>query len=171
MPTAASRSDVLGHVITEWGRSVALADPSRLEAWEDLGLTMSQLRVLVILQRDPGVTAGRLADRLGVRPSTVTGIVDRIVKQDLVERQPDPDDRRVVRNTLTDQGQAVVTEISRKGRAFITRVLDSLTDEELQRLLESLTILTSRAESMGLLLPPLPEAVDPPAPASLPSRA
>ena len=41
-----------------YGRAVGLGDPSRLQVWEDLGLTLSQLRVLHILNAEPGMTAG-----------------------------------------------------------------------------------------------------------------
>ncbi len=150
---AAEREHLVDSVLREYSRSVALSDPSRLEIWEDLGLTMSQLRVLLYLNRDPGMTAGRLAERLGVRPSTVTGIVDRLVRHDLVCRRPDSDDRRVVRNLLTPRGSEVMSDISRAGRSFLTNILDRLGDDQLTLVLESLTALTDTAETMGLLPP------------------
>ena len=64
-------------------------------------VTRSQLRVLNILDHDPGMTAGVLAERLAVQPSTVTGLIDRLVKLELVERQGDVDDRRRVRTFLS----------------------------------------------------------------------
>ena len=144
-----SRAALLDATITGWARAVALADPSRLEVWEDLGLTMSQLRVLSILNRNPGMTAGHLAERLGVRPSTVTGIVDRLERQDLVARQADAGDRRV----LTDHGLAVATDISRRGREFLGRILNDLEDDDLDQVHRAFAILTSHAEAMGLLAP------------------
>ena len=99
------RAELLEQVFTEYSDAAVLADPARLAAWEERGLTMSQLRVLIILNGDPGMTAGNLAERLSVRPSTVTEMVDRLVKQELVERRADPDDRRVVRNFLSATGE------------------------------------------------------------------
>jgi DNA-binding MarR family transcriptional regulator len=147
----AEREQVVEDVLREYSRAVVLSDPSRLEVWEELGLTMSQLRVLHHLNRQPGMTAGTLAERLGVRPSTVTGIVDRLVRHDLVERLADPDDRRVVRNILTPRGGEVVTDISRAGRMFVTNILDRLPDDALLDLQRVLAGLNDEAVEMGLL--------------------
>lgn len=145
-----NRGELEDFCLTEYSYATTLADPARLAVWEDLGLTMSQLRVLHILNADPGMTAGNLADRLGVRPSTVTGIVDRLVKQDLVERQADPDDRRVVRNFLTERGSEVVNDLARAGREFILSILARLNEPDLLHLLEGLGRLNLKAQKMGL---------------------
>src|SRR5690606_32308212 len=71
-------------------------------------LTMQQLKTLVILGRSESVTGHELAKHLGVRLGTVTGIVDRLVSQDLVDRREDPQDRRVRRISLTHQGLDLV---------------------------------------------------------------
>jgi DNA-binding MarR family transcriptional regulator len=147
----AERERVVEDVLREYSQAVVLTDPSRLEVWEEMGLTMSQLRVLHHLNRQPGMTAGTLAERLGVRPSTVTGIVDRLVRHGLVERQADLQDRRVVRNNLTTRGAEVVTDISRAGRMFVTNILDRLADESLVELQRVLGGLNEEAVEMGLL--------------------
>lgn len=141
-----------------YARAVGLSDPSRLQVWEDLGLTLSQLRVLHILNADPGMTAGTLAERLGVRPSTVTGIVDRLVKQALVAREADPDDRRVVRNCLTPRGVEATNDLSRASREFLTTILERLADDDFLRLREGLAAFVSQAHAMGLTTP-LPQPV------------
>ena len=53
------------------------------------------------------LSMGELADRLFCDASNVTGIVDRLEARGLVERQPDPDDRRVRRLVLTAEGWAL----------------------------------------------------------------
>ena len=145
-----SRAELLEFVLTEYSHAAVLADPARLEGWEDLGLTMSQLRVLHILNADSGMTAGNLAERLGVRPSTVTGIVDRLVKQDLLERRADPDDRRVVRNLLTVRGTEVLSDLARAGREYIMDILEHLSDDELLSALSGMGGLNLKAQQMGL---------------------
>ncbi len=144
------RSELLERVFIEYRYAAVLADPARLAAWEDLGLTMSQLRVLIILNGDPGMTAGNLAERLSVRPSTVTGIVDRLVKQDLVERRADPDDRRVVRNFLSTTGEPVINEFSAASREFIESFLEPLSDSELSEALIGLGRINASAQALGL---------------------
>jgi MarR family len=61
-----------------FGKLVARSDPGRLEAFADLGLTMTQLRLLFLLRGADGLSAGALADQLGVTPSTLTRIMDRL---------------------------------------------------------------------------------------------
>src|SRR3970040_2212899 len=63
------------------GRAITRSDPGHLEAWVELGLTLTQLRVLFQLQAEDGASAGALAERLKVTPSTLTRIVDRLVRQ------------------------------------------------------------------------------------------
>src|SRR3990170_3738348 len=87
-----------------FGRAMTRWDPGRLEAWVELGLTMTQLRALFVLRAEHGASAGTLAERLNVTPSTLTRIVDRLVRHGLVCREGDEDDRRLVRHCLTDTG-------------------------------------------------------------------
>jgi DNA-binding MarR family transcriptional regulator len=68
--------------------------------------------------RDP-LSMRELADRLVCDASNVTGIVDRLERRGLVERQPDPDDRRVRRLVLTDRGREL-------WQSHTDRVLDGM---------------------------------------------
>jgi DNA-binding MarR family transcriptional regulator len=130
-----------------YGRTLALVDPSRLEAWVGLGLTTTQLGVLFLLRQEVGAPAGLLAERLRVTPSTLTRIVDRLVRLNLVRREEDCDDRRVVRHYLSQQGADTLEEMARTGRAYLTEVLRQLPRDKLERLLEALQDLLEAAES------------------------
>lgn len=140
-------------VLTEYAYAAFLGDPSRLALWEELGLTMAQLRVLYIVREEQDATAGRIADRLGVRASTGTGIADRLVAQGLVERQGDEQDRRVVRILLTPLGEQVIGEITAASRAFIGTILRELDDHALRKLVLGLVALNREAQRMGLQIP------------------
>jgi DNA-binding MarR family transcriptional regulator len=121
-----------------FGRSFLRFDPGRLEAWVELGLTMTQLRVLFVLSVEDGASAGALAERLNVTPSTLTRIVDRLVRQSLVRREADDDDRRLVRHHLSDSGADTVRELERGGRARMNDVMDRLSPAQLERLVVAL---------------------------------
>jgi len=69
-----------------------------------VGVTMSQAKVLYLVQADPGLRMSELSARLGVSLSTVSGVVDRLVDQGLLLRQDDPADRRQVVLRITDAG-------------------------------------------------------------------
>ena len=130
-----------------FGRAVARSDPARLEAWVELGLTMTQLRVLFLLRAEGGASAGALAERLRVTPSTLTRIVDRLVGQGLVQRETDDGDRRLVRHYLSASGASTVEELERSGRARMNEVMDRLSAPQLERLVAALEDLTTALEA------------------------
>lgn len=68
-------------------------------------LTGAQARVLALLSREP-LPMRRIAQQLKCEPSNVTGIVDRLETRGLVERRPDPDDRRVKLAAVTEEGRS-----------------------------------------------------------------
>ncbi len=133
-----------------FGRLMTLMDPGRLEAWADLGLTMTQLRVLFHLRVDEGLTAGCLADRLDVSPSALTRIMDRLVRNSLVRREAGGDDRRVVLHYLTDRGRQTIEEIERSARASMYRWFGQLEPHQLERLVLALRDLLAAS---GVLAP------------------
>ncbi|MEO9256562.1 MAG: MarR family transcriptional regulator [Tepidiformaceae bacterium] len=107
-------------------------DPLRFRAWAELGLTTGQLRVLFLMREAPGVTAGELASRLGVTPPTVSGIVDRLVRLGLVRREDDESDRRLVRNHLTEQGEAACSRLERGVEIFTRRILIEMNHTDIE---------------------------------------
>lgn len=129
-----------------FGKLVSRADPGRIDAWAGMGLTLTQLRALFILRAEDGLRAGGLAERLGVTPSTLTRVMDRLVRNHLVRREPDEEDRRLVRHFLTASGHEAVVEIERTGRERMDRIFDRLTGDQLQRLVEALQDMTLAAD-------------------------
>ena len=81
------------------------------EVWSDVNVTIQQLRVMTILYNDGPRRVSLLARRLSVSTPTMTGILDRLVRQDLISRQDDPEDRRVVLNALTEKGQGLIERL------------------------------------------------------------
>ncbi len=145
MPT--DREVLRERVFRLFGRAVVRFDPDRLEAWGERGLTLTQLRVLVLLREENGASAGVLAERLSVTPSTVTRIVDRLVRQELVQRETDHGDRRLVRHHLSAKGARTVEELERRGRARMSEVMDRLSVPQLERLVLALDDLTAALEA------------------------
>ena len=147
-PSVSDEEDIIEQTIRLYGRTMALVDPSRLEVWVGLGLTATQLGVLFLLRRGEGPPAGLLAERLRVTPSTLTRIVDRLVRLNLVRRQEDCDDRRLVRHYLTAEGAQSLEEMARTARAYLTEILRQLPREKVGRLFEGLQDLWQAAEAV-----------------------
>ena len=116
-------------------------EPPVAEQWFTMDLTMPQLRVLFLLRRRGVQTMGQIAKPMGVKLSTVTGIVDRLVERQLVSRGEDPHDRRFVVARLTDEGQRVVDSLYRAGRIRIAGILHRLTVADLRTVVQALDIL------------------------------
>lgn len=60
------------------------------------GLGITDMKTLSVLTQEGPMTAGLLAQRLSLTTGAVTNVIDRLARRDLVERRPDPDDRRKV---------------------------------------------------------------------------
>ena len=92
------------------------------------GVTSAQALVLLCLSEDDRVTSRRLGEKTELDSATLTGLLDRLACAGLIERRPNPDDRRAILVCLT--GQAVADQIQNiiedENRAF----LSPLTPEE-----------------------------------------
>jgi DNA-binding MarR family transcriptional regulator len=130
------------------GRIITRSDPGRLETWAGLGLSLTQLRVLFILRENRGLTARGLAETLNVTPSTLTRIMDRLVRDLFVTREEDPGDRRLVRHCLTPAGLDMVGELERTGRERMDRILSRLSQEQLEQLITALTDLSAVSDAV-----------------------
>ncbi len=76
------------------------------------------------------ITMGEFSNALSVPLSTATRIADWLVDNGYIQRQPDSDDRRVVRVSLTDTGRELFKAIDRYIRQRLQQILSSLTAEE-----------------------------------------
>lgn len=162
MTTVNAEIDALiDSILDNYGRAAGVFDPNRLEVWEELGLTLSQLRVLYMLQGAPGTPAGAVAAQLKVRPSTATGVVDRLVRDGLVRRERDDLDRRRVRIWLTERGMRVINELRARNRAQIWKIFRNFSEQDLADIDRTFNLLTSEAERQGVLAPwpPDPEVM------------
>ncbi|MDN3295710.1 MarR family transcriptional regulator [Streptomyces ficellus] len=91
-------------------------------------LTGAQARVLGLLALEP-TPMRHLARSLRCEPSNVTGIVDRLEARGLVERRPDPADRRVKLAAATEEGRATARRL-RDALGFAREPLARLSEEE-----------------------------------------
>jgi DNA-binding MarR family transcriptional regulator len=87
-------------------------------------------RMRSILHRKPGLTMGELSQALSVPLYTATRMVDSLVATGLADRLSDPDDRRVVRVTLTEDGRRLHQAIEAHVAQSIGRIMACLTPEE-----------------------------------------
>lgn len=141
--TAAEREALVQRVLDLQAELYRHLRPAR--EWLELDLTMSQMKVLLLLYSERAATMGQLASRLGVALSTLTGIVDRLVERELVARHESPHDRRQVVCQLTATGQALAERLQQAGRTQLAQLLRTLQSHELATVMSSLELLVAAA--------------------------
>lgn len=110
-------------------------------AWSSAQITMQQLRIMTILYHEGPTRVSDLARRLNVSTPTVTGILDRLVRHRLSYRMNDPRDRRVVLNSLTQDGRDLVERLLPAHGDQAECALARLSDDERRNLIEALRTL------------------------------
>ncbi|MET9521409.1 MarR family winged helix-turn-helix transcriptional regulator [Streptomyces coeruleorubidus] len=128
-PQNSHRPDSLTLEVMELiGEVVARFHQDYEEAAAEHALTGAQARLLSLLCLEP-LPMRRLAQRLKCEPSNVTGIVDRLEARGLVERRPDPTDRRVKVAAATSEGRQVARSL-RDSLRFAREPLAGLSEGE-----------------------------------------
>lgn len=106
---------------------------------EQFDITLPRFDLLAQLDRAPdGLTMGALSRRLMVSNGNVTGLIDRLVAEDLVERQPAPGDRRAQLVRLTQDGKRAFDRMTPAHAAWIRELFASLDRKAQITLFESL---------------------------------
>jgi DNA-binding MarR family transcriptional regulator len=92
----------------------------------DGSVSLAQFRLLAVLADLGPSRSGRVAQALGIEPSTVTRLADRLVSSGHVERGREPGHRSVVTLELTGRGRDLVTRVHDWRRAELLQILDRL---------------------------------------------
>jgi DNA-binding MarR family transcriptional regulator len=106
---------------------------------ERFDTTLPRFDLMSQLERHPqGLKMSELSRRLMVTGGNVTGIVDQLVKEGLVERVDDAADRRAWRVKLTRPGDKAFAEMARAHEGWVVELLGSLTRKESDALMQLL---------------------------------
>ncbi len=103
------------------------------------GLTRSQWHAVAYLARHEGVSQATLAEWLDIEPITLTRILDRLAERGLVERRPDPTDRRRWALFLTQTARPLLKEMESVGEATRAEALFGVAPQDLAKLEQTLT--------------------------------
>jgi len=109
-------------------------------------LTMGQIRLLFLLQREGSLPMGRIAEVFDLSSTAATGFVERIERHGLVERRHRSDDRRVVECALTTIGERFLDELSGVRLDVIRSALSALEPDELAEFRRLLRRIRERQE-------------------------
>jgi|BEDMetMinimDraft_2_1075160.scaffolds.fasta_scaffold01975_2 DNA-binding MarR family transcriptional regulator len=124
----------LQKIIEGVGKLVAAVESNAYTLWQKKGLTLGQLRALLVVFRTGKITVNGLASALGISASAATGLTDRLVQHGLIERGYTPEDRRVVELKLTSEGQEIARELIGVKRSLVLSALKKLSTDEIETL-------------------------------------
>jgi long-chain acyl-CoA synthetase len=144
-PAAAPRRKSAGQTAADapapgtYGRVAAWLSKRVEVALGTVDLTLPQYRVLSILAEGSAAASG-LANRLAVRPPSITAVIDGLVARGLVDRKQEDADRRKVALRLTGEGTRIVAEADRTVDAYLTAIAGHLPDKDEAMALRSLEL-------------------------------
>ncbi|GAB2552429.1 DNA-binding MarR family transcriptional regulator [Gracilibacillus alcaliphilus] len=104
-------------------------------------VTTPQFVALQYLLEHGDLTLGELSKKINLAFSTTTDLVDRMEKNDIVERVKDTKDRRVVRIHLLDKGREIINEVIEKRQKYLGEVLSNVKEEDMEQLSRLLHLL------------------------------
>ncbi|WP_026581852.1 MarR family winged helix-turn-helix transcriptional regulator [Bacillus sp. J33] len=108
------------------------------EILSDFTITPPQFVALQWLFEEGDMTIGELSNKMYLACSTTTDLVDRMEKNNLVKRVKDPNDRRVVRIHLLEEGERIIEEVIKKRQEYLKEVLKDFSHNEVLFLKENL---------------------------------
>jgi DNA-binding MarR family transcriptional regulator len=114
------------------------------------GLSMGKFTVLMQLLQagETGLTPSECADRTNVTRGTITGLLDGLEREELIERQPYPGDRRMLTVKLTTKGQELLDKMLPDHFCRTTGLMSNLSTEEKKTLVHLLTKLSAGTPAM-----------------------
>jgi DNA-binding MarR family transcriptional regulator len=141
-----NKGDLIKKIIDLHRRVNRILRDYDMDAWMDLSLTIPQLKCLFYISNQGKTNCSKLAERLKVYPSNITGIIDRLVEKSLVSRADDPNNRRILLLQTTPKGEAMIAELREKRSIYLSQILTDFDKEELDSITQGLTLLAQAAE-------------------------
>lgn len=126
----------------------------RLEmSTRDLGITGPSWRALAHIRGNPGINQQSLAALLEVEAMTVARMIDRLEKQNLVERRPDPTDRRAWLLYLAPGAESELNALRDRAEVIIQQSTEMFTPQELDLLVSLLKRMRERLLEPSVQIP------------------
>jgi DNA-binding MarR family transcriptional regulator len=132
------------------GKIGRLARAHACKLSQDYGLTPTQLMILKLIWENEKITLTDIAKEMSMSNSTASGVVDRMERPGLLERERSSEDRRVVYFRLTEKTKQYAEKLEKNKNSFYSAVLTGMSDQdekEIRTALEKLYQILSRHQS------------------------
>ncbi|MGL4773244.1 MAG: MarR family winged helix-turn-helix transcriptional regulator [Clostridium sp.] len=110
---------------------------------KDCTLPLSHMQVILYLSKRESSSVSEIAKVLGISRPNMTPIIDKLINENLVERNVDSTDRRVIRVNLTSNAKGFMAKHQQKVSRSLAEKLSALNNEDLITLQDSLTTLAN----------------------------
>jgi MarR family transcriptional regulator for hemolysin len=104
------------------------------------GITRAQWAVLVRVDRFEGLNQSELAETLDLQPITLTRLLDKLCDSGLIERRPDPDDRRAKRLYLMPAARPLLERLGVLGEDMMANALAGVDGASVERMVSQLAV-------------------------------
>ncbi len=101
-------------------------------------VNMSQLKAMTVFSEDSPLSMGELCKMANVKMPSMTEVVDRFVKEGVLERIRNNEDRRVVKVKMTAKGKKMHQEVLKRRADELTKMFGVLTTQDRKKLVDSL---------------------------------
>jgi DNA-binding MarR family transcriptional regulator len=125
------KTPVIEEVLSLRHRASRVLGKYLFKHWQHLDIPVAQLKSLFIILIREKVNYRTLANDLCVTPGNVTGIVDRMVEQDLIYRKPDSEDRRIIWLEASEKGCNLFGNLMEAETQHLTRIMERMSPEDL----------------------------------------
>lgn len=116
------------HIIRRRGRDIL----------QEFDITPPQFDALLVLRYGGNLTIGELGERMYLACSTATDLIDRMERNELVERVRDVNDRRAIRLHMTEKGHQMVQEVLAARHRYLANVLQDVSQENIEVMIKSM---------------------------------
>ncbi len=108
----------------------------------DVPVNRTQRKVLIVIDRLPGVTMTQISQMSGLEKGSFTAVADKLIAMGFVKRERDPEDRRKILLRPTREGAAITRRLIQNAETHLEKKLSKLNETERGDLMDAFTVLS-----------------------------
>lgn len=144
-----SSSDQFSDVLRGWVKVFMRRNGQDYKHFMDeSGLSFSQVNTLMRLHFAGQADISDISEQMGITKAAASQLVEQMVRLGLLDRIPDPIDRRIKRLALTPKGHALAEKLVDMQRKWVEQFTDSLTYRQREAISDALQVMTDAARNI-----------------------
>lgn len=136
--------DEVGEMVQKLVRIFQLFERDQIKVH---GFTSSQCYTLIEILRAESLTMNELSDKMNLDSSTMTRVIDKLVRDNLIRRERDESDRRIVLVSLTDKGQEAAGKLRSSVNEYYRKIISNMPLGKTDEVLNAVAILLKAFEA------------------------